>query len=325
MVATIETKAAPHSLNKRVLLVSNNVFHYRIAIYNYLNEKFMESGYELIVITNKIEKHTYQNVNFAMLEMPFDFFAYKNAVAQVQPAVVILFLHIKNVFVWPLLAWLKLRKIKVIYWNHGINLKTPRNILKRCMFSIFHTTSDAIILYSAREKKYINKRYWHKIFVANNTLDFHTFPCIRESKKAIKRELNIPFDKVVLFVGRITKNKRLDDLIRAAAYLDKNVGVVIVGNGRSSPRRQFAPAATAMVTLSSSFQQTLRSGSPGFARGPAGPARVAKGRRVRGMQAPYDVIPTTARVTSRAASRRRRRDRAPSSRRSAPDAGRAGS
>jgi glycosyltransferase involved in cell wall biosynthesis len=93
-------------------------------------------------------------------------------------------------------------------------------------------------LYSPNEQRYIAKKYRHKIFVANNTLNFTTVPAILEPKEDIKKALGIPFKKVVLFVGRVTKSKRLDDLLEASQFLDEGVGLVIVGGGLSSAQRE---------------------------------------------------------------------------------------
>jgi len=213
------------------MLVSNMVYHYRVPVYNHFNKRLQSIGYELVVLTERLQRDNPHPVEFSLIEEPFDFPKYKSAIERTAPAIVMLFLHIKDFVVWPLLAWLKLRRIKVIYWNHGINLETPNNFLKKSIYRIFHSTADAIVLYSRNEQKHIARKHWSKLFVANNTIDFNSIPDIKESKEDLRRRWNVTFDKIVLFVGRITRIKRLDDLIKAASSLDDGIGVVIVGGG----------------------------------------------------------------------------------------------
>lgn len=220
-----------------VLLVSNKVFHYRVAIYNRLNAFLRDVGYELTVLTNEVQDDNPHQPEFRLIIKPFGFADYKSIVTELDPAVVILFMHIKDVVVWPLLFWLRRKGKKVIYWNHGVNLQDPHNRLRNLIFGVFHRSADAILLYSENEMKYVAPKYRDKIFIANNTLDFGTFPTIRETPDAIRASLGIEFGKVVLFVGRIDDKKRLDDLILASQFLDDGIGIVIVGGGLTATQR----------------------------------------------------------------------------------------
>jgi glycosyltransferase involved in cell wall biosynthesis len=96
-------------------------------------------------------------------------------------------------------------------------------------------------LYTSSLRRFISKRHHGKVFVANNTVNFEEFPEIFESKGTIKQELGIPFEKVVLFAGRIGEEKnrkKVDHLIDMFAELDrKDVGLVIVGSGLSDELR----------------------------------------------------------------------------------------
>ena len=127
------------------------------------------------------------------------------------------------------MIWLKRENLGFVYWNHGVNLQTPNNYIKNIAFRAFHRMSNAILLYSENEVQYIAETHRSKTFVANNTLNFDSFPRIDESAERIKTEMGIPYSKVVLFVGRMQKRKRIDDLLSAARYLDEDIGVVVVG------------------------------------------------------------------------------------------------
>ena len=218
-------------MTRSALLISNRVYHYRVAIYNHLQRRLREQGLDLQVLTNDVQTDSPHGAKFDLTVAPFSFADYKAKIRKAKPAVVILFMHIRDVVVWPLLWWLRRQQIPVIYWNHGVNLQTPDNKLKNAIFGLFHRFSDAILLYSKNEKKYIANRHHKKVFIANNTLDFSTMPVIDDDKSVLKARWEIEFDQVVLFVGRITPEKRLPDLLAIADRLPKGTGVVVVGGG----------------------------------------------------------------------------------------------
>ncbi len=216
---------------KKVLLVSNKVFHYRVSNYNYFSRRFREEGWELCVRANELQRNNPFPLEFDFKEMPFRFGNYRREIERLRPDVVILFLHLKNLIIWPLLHWLKLRGIPVVYWNKGINLEVRNPRLRNLPFYYIHSMSDAIILYSRHELTHIHPRNRHKVFVANNTLNFTSFPEICASKEQLKREFDIPFEKLVLFVGRMRPVKKVHHLIQAFnAIDDPRYGCVIVGD-----------------------------------------------------------------------------------------------
>src|SRR6185436_12473175 len=94
------------------------------------------------------------------------------------------------------------------------------------------------ILYAPDELTQIRKAERHKAFAANNTINFGSYPDIQESKDDIKRALGIPFEKVVLSVGRMGVSggrKKVDRLIEIFRQIDSTkFGLVIVGSGMTS-------------------------------------------------------------------------------------------
>jgi len=105
------------------------------------------------------------------------------------------------------------------------------------LFKYLHTLSDAIVLYSKHELKYIKPKNRHKVSYANNTVNYNDYPIIRDSIEKIKSEFYIPYEKVVLFAGRMGiggGRKKISHLIDIfERYTDENVGLVIVGSGLS--------------------------------------------------------------------------------------------
>jgi glycosyltransferase involved in cell wall biosynthesis len=89
-----------------------------------------------------------------------------------------------------------------------------------------------LIIFSQNEKRYINASH-KKLFVANNTLNFHDFPTIDASKNQLKEKYGYTGKRVVLCVGRMdTNNRKLGYLLEGFdTFKDKNCALVIVGPG----------------------------------------------------------------------------------------------
>jgi len=220
---------------KPVLLVSNTVMHYRVSVYNYFWRRFREDGYDFKVITNRMQPQNQIAPQFPFEERPFYFWDYRRAILKQKPAAVILFLHLKDRMFWPLVHWLKWRRIPVAFWTKTRNLDEPDNAFRNFLFDYMLWLHDGLVLYSDDLMKNVPAQQKAKAFPANNTINFEDFPVVVESKEEIKRQLGIPFKKVVLFAGRMDVDggrKRVDHLIeifRDVKYSD--AGLVIVGSG----------------------------------------------------------------------------------------------
>jgi glycosyltransferase involved in cell wall biosynthesis len=239
--------AAPPA--RRVLLISNRVMHYRVSVYNYFWRHFRERGWDFVVLSNELQRQNQNPCQFEFIERSFRFSEYRDEILRLQPDVVILFLHMKDRILWPLIHWLKLRGIPVALWTKTRNLDDPDNRLRNALFDYLHFLSDGLILYTASLRRFISERQRKKVFIANNTINFEDFPEICESKEEIKQQMGLPFRKIVLFVGRIGEEgnrKKVDHLIEIFRGLDRpDAGLVIVGSGLSEEHRaRMNPANT---------------------------------------------------------------------------------
>ncbi|MEQ9441141.1 MAG: glycosyltransferase family 4 protein [Cyclobacteriaceae bacterium] len=217
---------------KNILLLSNKVFHYRVPIYNYFRQAFLKEGYDFRVLTNEFQDGFEHQADFECIVEQPSFAKYKSIVLEHNPSAVIFFMHLKDWIMWPMIHWLKRKHTPVIYWNHGVNLQDPENIYKNILYRYLHNLSDAIVLYSPNETKYIKPENRYKISIGYNTLNFDAFPSIGKTKEGLKKELNIPFKKVILFPARINPARKLDLLLEAFLDIDEpDVGLIIVGSG----------------------------------------------------------------------------------------------
>lgn len=216
---------------EKVLLISNKVFHYRINIYNYLNSRFKSKGWSFILLTNEIQRINGINPEFETIIKPFNIINYVKTIIRIRPDCVILFLHLKNLIMIPVIIYLKLRKIPVIYWNHGVNQQDPYNVFKNPIYYLIHNLVDKILLYTPNERKYIKTKNQRKIYIANNTIVFdeQLFP-VKEKIDILKHKLNIKSKFNVLFVGRDRIYKKLDLIIDVVKSIDnRDIGLLIVG------------------------------------------------------------------------------------------------
>jgi glycosyltransferase involved in cell wall biosynthesis len=246
---TASGDGTPSARSKRVLLISNRVMHYRVSVYNYFWRRFREHGWDFVVLSNELQRQNQNECQFEFVECPFNFFKYRKEIRRISPDAVILFLHLKDRILWPLIHWLKISGVPVAIWTKARNLDDPDNRLRNALFDYLHAISDGLILYTSSLTRFISDRHREKVFVANNTINFEDFPSISESKEEIKEMLGIPFEKIVLFVGRIGEErsrKNVDHLIDIFRELNRSdVGLVIVGSGMSDElRARMNPANT---------------------------------------------------------------------------------
>lgn len=218
---------------KKILLISNYVFHYRIKIYNYFYEEFKKRGYEFHVISNEYQDVNY-DIKFIKHIEKFSIINYARKINYIKPDIVINFLHLKDKLIIPLTYYCKIKKIPMIYWNHGIDLNKPNAFLKNLVYQYIHNISNAIILYTPNEIKHIKVKNRKKVFIAYNTLylnDINTNELI--TSREVKNKYGIKEKNVIIYISRILDYKKLDVLLDNFTE-NKDIAVVVVGKGISS-------------------------------------------------------------------------------------------
>ncbi len=226
---------------KTLLLISDQVPHYRVSVYNYFHRRFRDQGWEFKVASNGMQPQSRLEVKFDFREIPFRFARYRQLLRETKPDVVMFHLLLRDLLFWQLIHWLKWKGIPIVCWTKGANLDRPESRLRYHLFNYFHDLTGALILYSGNQRSVIKPRNHNKIFVANNTVNFEDYPEVSATKAEIKAEFGIPFPKVVLFAGTMGidgERKKVDHLLQVFRDLDReDVGLVLVGGGMTAERR----------------------------------------------------------------------------------------
>ena len=243
---------------KKILLVSNKVLHYRIRIYNAFYERWKRLGYEFHVVSNEYQKVDFE-IKFIRHDLEFSTSRYARFISELKPDVVINFLHLKDRMIIPLTYYCHIKGIPMIYWNHGVNLKDADNKLKNAMFHYIHNISDAIILYTPDQLKYISPKNRSKTFIAYNTLNFESSDEFRKrmrDKSSIKVQYGIKERFVLLYISRILPYKGLDILLQQFANA-KDLALVIVGGGISDEQRAMIKATQNFYYLGEKYGEDV--------------------------------------------------------------------
>lgn len=144
-----------------------------------------------------------------------------------------------NLATWLLMMMLKFFPKKKIYlWHHGLyGYENSKQLLIR---KLYFRLSDGMFLYGDWAKELIIKEGIlpeSKLHVIHNSLDYETQLSIRNNLSPIdiyKQHFHNS-NPVLIFIGRLTKVKKLDLLILALNELNKQnffVNLILVGDGQ---------------------------------------------------------------------------------------------
>jgi glycosyltransferase involved in cell wall biosynthesis len=132
---------------------------------------------------------------------------------------------------------LKIKKTKVLFWTHGfIRGNSGKDKLKL----LFYKFCDGILLYGDKAKSNLvnNNIDSEKLFPIYNSLNYDIQKKLREelTNKEIDKSkyFKNPNLQQIIFIGRLTKQKKLDILIKLLKKLNEknlNLNLLFVGDG----------------------------------------------------------------------------------------------
>jgi glycosyltransferase involved in cell wall biosynthesis len=149
---------------------------------------------------------------------------------------------------WILLLWSKAAGKKVIVWACGWDPQQPGSVasrLKRLLSRIYFRLPDRLLLYSSKGASYLEGHgvSRKKMRICYNGLDIDGLEeqqeAIRRCARVLRSETVPNSAKLILYVGALVADKRVDDLLYAFSKIDQNRDpshLWIVGSGPNRDR-----------------------------------------------------------------------------------------
>jgi glycosyltransferase involved in cell wall biosynthesis len=219
-------------MTKVLLINQETIPAYRVAVYNYMARYLRERNVELTVVSEGAPAEAGNEIQFPHAKLDkITFVGLARLCFSLRADVVIYWVRLRHLYLFPLLAFLKLTGRKAIYWGHGSDLgKGPGMAVKRALNAVEYAVSEGIILYCDQQLNRIPRRFHHKVFIANNTLCFPQYPFRAPDRNTTLAKFGIPTPTNIICIGRMQKRKRLHHLVQAFQSLNRpDVGLVFVG------------------------------------------------------------------------------------------------
>ena len=149
--------------------------------------------------------------------------------------------NIYNISTWPACIFARLLGKRTIFWGHGYVARERG--LKRLARNCFYSLPHAHIVYHPRSKGLLVENGFSadNIYVVFNSLDYDNQLSMRKSINQgainVMRKKLFPHSDapILMFIGRLTNQKKLDLMLRAGASLNENgceVNLLFVGDGQ---------------------------------------------------------------------------------------------
>lgn len=217
----------------RVLLVHAGLIpHYRVPIYGHLSRDLGRHGFDLTVVADGIQPNNPFAIEFPYRLMRLSISSLVQLIRREEIDVIIDYMELRHRYLFPTYMAVKgMPKRKIIYWGQGRDLLDPDARIKNLAYWLELALCDSIILYAEHLRKYVPRRFQHKVFVANNTLylSYAGLPP-GTTKDAVLAKYGIRTTRNIICVGRLQKRKRLDHLVRAHALMNRpDIGLILAG------------------------------------------------------------------------------------------------
>ena len=254
-------------MNKKILIVYHYIAHYRTPVFENLCRNDPQNNIDYYIAadiksniyslkTIDINKNTIINKKLIPIK---NIWITKNILWQrfLIPLILkerydaVIFLgDMHFISTWIACTICRILNIKVYMWTHGI-LRSESG-LKWRLRKLFYNLSDGLFLYGNRAKELLEQKGFPEknLHVVYNSLDYEKqeleFKNIKNTPISnLKKLLNFnPDDKIIIYTGRITRDKRIDVAIKSLYSLissDPSYKFLIVGEGEDLDRLKTIP------------------------------------------------------------------------------------
>jgi L-malate glycosyltransferase len=218
-------------MTKVLLINQEKIPHYRVGVYNHLSDYLRKKGYALTVVSEGTQPGNTDPVEFEHSEIRLSFLGLARLIRELDPKVIIYWVRLRHLYLFPLILWIKVLRKKAIYWGHGSDLRrTGMMWLKRSANNLEYFLSDALLLYGEHQRRHLRRGFHSKTFIANNTLCFDRYRGGIVDRKKCLAKYNIATTRNIICMGRMQRRKRLEDLLAAFSLLNRqDTGLILVG------------------------------------------------------------------------------------------------
>lgn len=218
----------------RLICYFNYPSHYREEIYNKISHEFNSKFYFGKFISD-IKQLDFQNLNSETIFLKtFHFLRIKMTPKSIKilferSPYILMTGEYLNITDWILLIFGRLLKKRIFLWTHGLLPKDETSLFRVFVKKFFYNLAFRIFVYGEKSFE-IHSKYGlkEKTTVIYNSVEFD--PGYKPQKKKTQKEkINL------LFIGRLTPQKRLNQLIDVVYLLNENhridTNLKIIGSG----------------------------------------------------------------------------------------------
>lgn len=241
---------------KKVLFIFDRVAHYHRELFRTLESEFPEYDLELHLLSGvsqegatgrvglkeSVVAHEYK---YRFVEHKIGSYVLRQAIGileqidTLQPEIVVCMGHVGNLSHWKLTALKKKLGFKLVAWQCGYEYNP--GMMKTFLLPWFVPRFDLHLAYHTNAKKYAIQHGASEknVVVMHNTINELGIPILPKGEAralTVSRHPEIGSRKILLFVGAILEEKKIERIIEALDYLQRSdLMLVIVGDGPHLP------------------------------------------------------------------------------------------
>ena len=214
------------------------------SIVKNISEGIANYGYEVTVITlfnkkdldlDKNVKIISLNVNYNLISWLFGLYNYLKIIKDIKPNVV--HSHTMYSHFLTCIGAYFFKAYKLICSEHGTYMGELKFYKRMNLFRLLNTQADLITNVSqASCNSYVEKGIVPETKI-RTVYNLNHYQFCEVDRISYRKSLNImPKEKVIGFVGRLSKEKNLDNLIKSATLLEGSFKLLIIGTGDEEDR-----------------------------------------------------------------------------------------
>lgn len=248
-----------HSSNKpvkRILFIFDRVAHYHLELFRTLEKSLQERGIELYLLSGKTPDNAVGRVGVKQTvvsnEIKYEYREYRvgtytfrrysgveDRIKDIRPDIVVNTAHVGNLSHWKVNSLKASLGFKLVAWLCGYEFHPGK--VKNFLLNRFVPRYDYHLAYhsNARDYALTHGARADQITVMHNTINeakIATLPKAEARAQVVGRHPEIGDRKIILFVGAVLAEKRIEVILQALDTMKrKDAVLVLVGDGEHMP------------------------------------------------------------------------------------------